>query len=460
MSSELYINNEITIPLNQPVASYNNKKYSKIITTPDNNILELSCYANILEELPSLGENCRIIDAHRNRIKYIDKLSPTLTSINLSRNHIRIFNFTNLTNSLTYLNISHNFIREIPILPNNLGTFICCENKLTQLPVNLPYNLRVLKCCKNFLQILPPLPNSLRILACKYNRLAILPDSIRDCNLLEDLKYEGNLGIQIPEDVLELLEVIIIQRRAHHPAYQGNLQINHQRTIYADGQNVHDSTIQKDVLKIIEKLKKEKIEIDNLTICLQECKKDINDDDNAAILTNLCHISTKHSEIGQTFGGIFVLIWNRIRESPNRKEMVNILAGELSEMQTVCYTGRISRLVNVLSGFYDNINVGISETAQIQGKYDIIAKKLKDVDDKLVYNIVFKYMFKELLEELKLDPGIVTIWLEPFDDYLDEFVENSGDMWDLIDLEKRFEAFQLDKKRIEEFEKEKLVKTI
>lgn len=42
-----------------------------------------------------------------------------------------------------------------------------------------------------------------------------------------------------------------------------------------------------------------------------------------------------------------------------------------------CFTGRISRLVNCLVGFYDDIKIIISDSEQIGNIISLIGKKLK-----------------------------------------------------------------------------------
>ncbi len=85
-------------------------------------------------------------------------------------------------------------------------------------------------------------------------------------------------------------------------------------------------------------------------------------------------------------------------------------------MMSICFTGRISRLINCLSGLDDAVNIGISENAQVQAKYNVIYKELiKNFDaDELEYNILFKYKFYDLLKEIDLGEDIIQTWLEPF----------------------------------------------
>jgi Leucine-rich repeat (LRR) protein len=78
----------------------------------------------------------------------------------------------NLPNSLQILYCSKNELKELPNnLPNSLQLLFCDNNKLKELPNNLPNSLQVLWCYNNKLKELPNnLPNSLRELLCHDNK--------------------------------------------------------------------------------------------------------------------------------------------------------------------------------------------------------------------------------------------------------------------------------------------------
>lgn len=428
MTSESYFSNPITIDAYISNVKYIRKRITHFNIAANNAITKFECPQNLIEELPILNNNCILINARENRIKEIERLPERLTSLNLSRNRIINFNFQTLTNSLTYLNLAHNFINYIPNLPPNLRTLILCENKLRQLP-DLPRTLQVLKVCKNYLQSLPELPNRLQILTCKNNFLRALPNSIHQCDRLVNLKYEKNPNLQIREETLDFIDLLFRTQRQRE---QQGQKLN-PKDIYSDGQNVHDSTIQNDVLGIIRRLMNDKIEVRSLDNCMNEFSN-IADHSNTDKLKYLCSVEAKHSQIGYNFGELFVFVWNRIRKSKDKYEIIKILVNELDEMLQVCFTGRISRLINCLSGFDDNINIGISINMQIQSKYNLVKKQLscRDCDcDSIKYNILFKYIFEDLLKEINIDDDTVKIWLEPFHDIIISYMSDSDDVGDL-----------------------------
>ena len=102
-------------------------------------------------------------------------------------------------------------------------------------------------------------------------------------------------------------------------------------------------------------------------------------------------------------------------------------------MKTVCFTGRISRLVNSLSGFTNIVKIGITDKSQIEAKYNLLQKKLKQRydDDSLEYYISFKYMFNELLYEIECKT--IKEWIDPFNDIIIGILEDEKLTWDDID---------------------------
>lgn len=495
MSSELYLVTEIRCGRSQIKLDCHRRKVTNILLPVQNVLRELICYQNFMINFPQLRNDCRYIDARENRMKVLEYFPQGLEYLNMSRNRLQSFNFMNLGENLRYLNLNHNFIKYIPQLPSNLETLIVCNNKLQGLPP-LPNSLKVLKCCKNYIKELPrELPTNLEFLSCKGNYLSEIPDSIRECENLRDLKYEGNKNLVVSELILEFIDVVF-QRRREWEAEQRRIReeererlINMSRNariplhipdvgenIYHDGQNVHDTTITADMRKSIENLFDCKLKIYcearyRLGIAMKEFKSAIdkyglnkggkNDDYGQyniydtpdKMMEYLCKLPNKHSLLGYTFGEIFVRVWNRIHyyNNENEKDILTILVGDLPEMIQVCFTGRISRLVNSLSGFDKLVNIGISDGQQIQGKYHIIAKKLdrKYDTDSLIYNILFKYELRELLEEIEVKEEKIQEWVMLFGDEIKDILEK-GEM-ENINKEMNLILVEVNKKYVIKF---------
>jgi hypothetical protein len=78
-----------------------------------------------------------------------------------------------------------------------------------------------------------------------------------------------------------------------------------------------------------------------------------------------------------TFRDILIAVWNKIlifNESV-QEEIIKVLNIEMLDSECKCFTGRITRLVNVLNGFDENIRLEISENEQKSN----ISKKLYEL---------------------------------------------------------------------------------
>ena len=75
-----------------------------------------------------------------------------------------------------------------------------------------------------------------------------------------------------------------------------------------------------------------------------------------------------------------------------------------------CFTGRISRLVNCLNGFDDNIKINISDNEQIANIIILIKNQLTKNNE---YNLeTHKKLVIENLLDKKYDMSIIKEWID------------------------------------------------
>uniref|UniRef100_A0A6C0CML6 Uncharacterized protein n=1 Tax=viral metagenome TaxID=1070528 RepID=A0A6C0CML6_9ZZZZ len=175
-----------------------------------------------------------------------------------------------------------------------------------------------------------------------------------------------------------------------------------------------------------------------------------------------CANQSIHSVIEVTFKEIFVRVWNRITNyeemlkkvkgrmasgsnSNNKGEVVKfnegdtaevnkdigevenidgvedtvknmkmVLEQEMMDSECKCFTGRISRLVNCLNGFFPDIRINISDGEQMQAviaqiRTDLDATKLKDGEH---YGEILYARVKEAMEERGFSEEYSESWLE------------------------------------------------
>jgi hypothetical protein len=173
--------------------------------------------------------------------------------------------------------------------------------------------------------------------------------SLLNCRQLREIYYNGN--------PIENTHPLITRflNRMH----------NMVQTVYNDTHSVHNHNIQESIrTSIINVFKYE------ITLSFEEINKQILTDEiltqkTKEILTEYCADTTEHSTLLITFKDLLCNVWQRIIKSEHGDEIKKILNIEMSDALCKCFTGRLSRLINVLNGFYDDIVVKIGTTEQI-----------------------------------------------------------------------------------------------
>jgi len=98
-----------------------------------------------------------------------------------------------------------------------------------------------------------------------------------------------------------------------------------------------------------------------------------------------------HSAAQVNFEQVFVKVWDRIQNPdkyqskwtngvrPDTNDMVARLKQEILESSGMCFTGRLSRLVNTLVGFYSDVNMNIGSSEQINARINQVLAKFGDL---------------------------------------------------------------------------------
>jgi len=183
-----------------------------------------------------------------------------------------------------------------------------------------------------------------------------------------------------------------------------NRRVNNNNEIYSDGQNIHNSTIQKSFRNSLGNLLKDKN-----VLSLEECKKHILEcneleEQVKRELLNYCDDDdTEHGVYLVKFDEVFQYVISRIVRHSESIEMFKILNEEIKDTICKCFTGRMTRLVNVLNGFYDDISIQIGSNEQISNI--IVMLKEKYEGDELVKQV------RLAMEEREYDNETIEEWL-------------------------------------------------
>jgi SOS response regulatory protein OraA/RecX len=119
---------------------------------------------------------------------------------------------------------------------------------------------------------------------------------------------------------------------------------------------------------------------------------------------NYCDDKTEHSIYLITFKDLFHYVMNRILKHPDKDEIFKVLDEEIKDTICRCFTGRMTRLLNVLNGFYPDIKIQIGSNEQITNIILMLKEKYDNVD-------VLKEKVKQELEERGYEVEVIKEWI-------------------------------------------------
>jgi hypothetical protein len=232
--------------------------------------------------------------------------------------------------------------------------------------------------------------------ACYENQLTSLPPEIGQLVNLTEFNYSNNPIEYIPPNLRRRLD-----------------RLRNHQNLYNDKQSVHNSSIQESFRKSLNNLLRDKLVMDDSSFerLLNEITQD-------SVLTQkakeqLIEYSENkdlHMELQVNFQEILYYVWNRISNSKDGDEIKAILSQEMDDADCMCFTGRITRLVNSLNGFFPDILIQINSTEQIGNIMEIIRNKLKDENQYTIEK--FKDKLEKALRERNYEEKIINEWLE------------------------------------------------
>jgi Leucine-rich repeat (LRR) protein len=332
-------------------------------------------------------------------IKLFDDVS--ITELSCYNNQIKSLpsEIDNLIN-LQILSCSHN---QIELLPREIGRLVnlrelyCGYNQMKSLPREIGnlINLQKLYCWYNQIESLPSeignLTN-LQNLYCNYNQIKSLPSEIGNLVNLREFNYSNNPIEHIPPNVIRL-----IQRLEN--------RFRNAQNIYGDTQNVHNHTIQSCIKNSIKNILNHKPCIENhIEYILRDT---IFDKFTKESLIEYSKDVIIHTELGISFDELLKYIISRIHENSHKDEIKKVLNNEMKDASCMCFTGRISRLVNCLNGFDPEIVITISDSEQIS---QIILLIRDQLGSEYTIETHKKLVKKELLER-GFSSDTIDIWI-------------------------------------------------
>jgi Leucine-rich repeat (LRR) protein len=378
---------------------------------------DLRCYSNQLTMLPvSIGNLTQLeqFNCSFNPLKTLPKSIGNLTQLqNLILQHTQLTVLPDSVGNLIQLkefDISQN---KLTALPESIGNFTqlkdfdCSFNQLTTLPESIGNftQLHVLWCNFNQLKTLPESIGNLtqlRSLLCNSNQLTTLPLQLMECRKLRYITIELNPIEMIP---------VPLQRAFKQRAldYMRNV-------IYNDEQNIHSTSIQASVKQSIYNLLNDRsipdLSDDQLRELIVALPPDLLSDETKSALLEYMASSEEHSTLAITFSDLFKKVIGRMEKSDGdvRKDLYQRLNEEMVDAECKCFTGRLSRLVNVLVGFFDDIRIEISGAEQISIVIALVkARHLIGDEDEVSSEI--KEEIRRELQERGYEANVIEEWL-------------------------------------------------
>ena len=243
------------------------------------------------------------------------------------------------------------------------------------------------------------------------NKLTSIPLEIGQLKNLRELYLYRNQLTSIPPELGQLINLRYLELNFNPvdylpPTVQRILDRQKQgQKIYQDNQSIHNSGIQQSFRKSVNRLLYKKPEL-SLEKTLEEIVSSELSDECKSSLVDYSSREYIHGELNITFGDLLIAVWDRIRKHKNKKNILPILSQEMSDALCMCFTGRITRLVNTLSGFVPDVSIHISDNEQISNL--VIVTK-----DKIVpYNSdKHKSLLSKEMKERGYSQDIINEWM-------------------------------------------------
>lgn len=357
------------------------------------NMFRFVCFPPNLRELSLIDANISLITDSISNLANLDNLI-------LTNNHISLIpgSISNLIN-LVKLNLSLNNISSIPDSIANLKKLKYIDlyhNGICTIPESL--------CCLNYLEELN----------LNDNAIIAIPDAIANMTNLIWLGLADNVITTIPYSIINL-------RRLQDFYYSGNYvenihpsvtrfldKMKNTKNIYNDSQSVHKHSIQESVKKSISNIisHHHNMNMDVLNLILHD---PILDKDTREALYEYSSDKSVHSALEVTFLEVLRAVWSRIEMNDHRDTIKTILCGEMRDALCMCFTGRISRLVNCLSGFDELVVIKISDNEQIGNIVSLIRDQLENRGEYTIQT--HRDMVERSLRESGYDDKIIQEWV-------------------------------------------------
>jgi hypothetical protein len=384
----------------------NKMTYSIDYRTTDGKICKMHCDPTVRQSINLSGRgmtkivrivgltDLRVLSLRNNKIGRIEGFEQlvNLRELYLENNQIeRIEGLDQLT-ELRTLNLSFNKIGQIKGLDRltNLMDLFLSSNKIGKINgLDRLTNLRQLSFTRNQIRKIEGIDqlSNLQLLVLWENPIEEVPFEIMNLRNLH----------QVCADPVKPIDPII-QRFLRKNLIKTN------RTIYNDPQNVHDRQIHRSISGSLHRLMDCKIDISDDQVVQEIIDDPILTQQTKQQIVEYTKIDDVHSMLNVTFMEALRYVWQAIRSHEQADSIKKVLDQEMQDSICRCFTGRLSRLVNCLSGFDDRVEIKISSNQEISNLIILIKQKYDNSEQQIK-------MVREEMTKRGYDQHVIDEWV-------------------------------------------------
>jgi hypothetical protein len=115
-----------------------------------------------------------------------------------------------------------------------------------------------------------------------------------------------------------------------------------------------------------------------------------------------------------TYKTLLTKVWQIIQDHEHREAMEEVLFQELENSENGCFKGRFIRTLNALSGFIDEVQVGMNSGEQMQNQIVVVIKTLQKRLGKNYLDEARKQI-KDILIDFNVPEEDHNAWLDAVD---------------------------------------------
>jgi hypothetical protein len=420
-----HINNGTTITTNFKTLSdlffSDNYEQAIFISICDTNEIEL----NML-----LPEGLQVLKCNKNKFRSLPPIPATLRNLYATGNRLRSMPDTSKCLELEVLDLTDNEIEEVVgFIPPSVRTLGLGFNKIREINYSvIPLEAHTV-LSYNFIREPPPRDRTDRI-QIDHNEIGTRHRS--------NVTAVNDLFEPVIEPAAKSLNVYNDSQNVHNNHINKTVNTSLDYIIHYDPKKASSTNFVKDIVKKYNAFMKKSVDDDIIKPITQKhtVKKrngfvqffydlfDIGQPDQiinklsasgGKFIEDWCNIYQIHSTHGITFKELLKHVWEIIQDHEHRVALEEILFQELNSARDVCFTGRFNRVINVLSGFVNEVRVGISHKEQMQNQIIMAIRKARDThgDDTDEYRAVARDGIGKILDSFDIIDEIIRAeWLD------------------------------------------------